>query len=279
MASSKNIKARLASASAFLDQLASVLDERSRLVRLLNLTPSQADNLDLINLLSSIHSSLDYLHQDIQAAHLESFAPQFNAAVDTYSSYLLSLAEDPYIDTHEYLYTSKIVPAKDEPKKSVRFKDYDDSDPQHSEDTMRAQLMGTSATFKPYKDDPVGDGNENGDSSSSAADTQSLLSVDTSNQELFAQNQQQLLAQDRNLDVLFDSVLAQRSMGHSINSELGDHVILLNDLEQGVDSSTSRLGRATSSLQSYRRKVQENGSLVTIIVLTVILVLLLVVLN
>lgn len=257
--SAKDIRAQLRSVRSYVEQLDSVIEERSRLVATLKLTPSQADNLDLINLLAKTKAALEYLRRDIGAGYAAQFALDFSGAVDAYSALLAELRADAYIDAHEYEFTDKIEPA--DKKKSVRFKDYD-----HDEDTaqMRNELMGTAALFQPYHDEP---------------DQRSLLSVDTTNQELFALHQQQLMEQDENLDRLHELIRTQHSMGHMIHDELDDHVILLDDLESGVDGATTRLRRASRRLDDFRRRMRENGSLVTIVVLTVILILLLVVLN
>lgn len=214
--------------------------------------------MDLLNLLGRTKNAMEFLHQDLSGGKGD--ISGFNSSVDRYAELVDGLQKDPHVDVHEYRYEHHLTP-EPELKKLVRFQD-DSND----EDALRAQLMGTSSTLKPYKDDPE-------------EDAHSLLSVDTSNQGMFAENQQQMLAQDRNLDSLYDSVRTQRAMGLSINEELDDHLILLGDLEQGVDASSTRLSRASTRLQAYRRKVAENGSLVTIVVLTVILILLLVVLN
>ncbi|KAF3988206.1 hypothetical protein FT663_03520 [Candidozyma haemuli var. vulneris] len=262
----KDIRSSFTKTRSFVDQLSATIEERQRLTETLKLTPSSDDNLDLINLLAKIKKSLQYLHSDISAGYVDTFAGQFSTLVDSYIAQLDILAKDAYVDAHEYEYTEKIA-KPDVPdlttKKSVRFKDYDTD-----EDNMRSQLMGTSGQIKPYRDEPE----ENSDS-------QSLQSVDTSNREMFAQHQQQLLQQDQNLDALHDSIRVQHSMGRNINDELDDHLILLNDLERGVDDSGSRLGRASLRLKDFRTKVRENGSLVTIIVLSIILILLLVVLS
>lgn len=119
----------------------------------------------------------------------------------------------------------------------------------------------------PYRDD------ENDTSSiASSFDLQS-------NQQIFAQHQQQLLEQDDNLDILHLSVRRQHQMGLGINDEVDEHIILLNDLEQGIDTAHARLNRATNRLKSFQKLCKENGSLVTIVVLTIILIVLLVVLN
>lgn len=264
---SKNIKTQQTKIKSHLDQLSGLLEERSRLTNVLKLTPSQSDNLDLISLLAKIQTELKYQRQDISCGFASEFASDFGKVVDSYTDLLSGLSQDSYIDTQEYVFTDKV--AEDpEPgnKKSVRFKDYGNEDEVDDTAQMRNQLMGTLGNFRPYRDEPEEDRN-------------SLLSVDTSNQELFAQHQQQLLEQDQSLDQLHDLVRVQHSMGVTINEELDDHLILLSDLERGVDGSSARLRRATNNIRDFRRMVRENGSLVTIIVLTVILILLLVVLN
>lgn len=261
----KDIRALFAKLRSFTDQLLATLEERQRLTETLKLTPSLDDNMDLINLLAKIKKSLQYLHLDISTGHADQFATQFATIVDSYADQLAALSKDAYVDAHEYEYTEKISkPEAPEltTKKLVRFKDYNTDD-----DNMRSQLMGTQGQIKPYRDDPE------------EADAQSLNSVDTSNREMFAQHQQQLLQQDENLDALHESIRVQHSMGRNINDELDDHLILLNDLERGVDDSSSRMGRASLRLKDFRTRVSENGSLVTIIVLSVILILLLVVLS
>lgn len=266
-ATSKSIRTQQAKIRSHIDQLSGLLEERSRLIDVLDLTPSQSDNLDLINLLAKIQTELKYQKQDIASGFASEFAGDFSLLVDSYSDLLAKLGLDPHVDTQEYVFHEK-VEEEPEPagKKSVRFKDYDGNDDLDDTEQLRNQLMGTSANFRPYRDEPEDDRN-------------SLLSVDTSNQEMFAQHQQQLIEQDQSLDQLHGQIRVQHSMGVTINDELDEHLILLNDLERGVDNSSTRLGRASNNIRDFRRKVRENGSLATIIVLTVILILLLVVLN
>lgn len=264
----KDIKALFAKTRSLIDQLLSTLEERERLTEVLKLTPSLADNLDLINLLAKIKNGLQYLHLDISSGHADAFADQFSALVDSYTIQLEALDKDEYVDAREYKYLEKITKPEAPDlttKKLVRFKDYNTD-----EDNMRSQLMGTSGQIKPYRDDPE---------DALEADSHSLLSVDTTDREMFAQHQQMLLQQDQSLDALHESIKVQHAMGRDVNQELDEHLILLNDLERGVDDSSSRLGRASVRLKDFRTRVRENGSLVTIIVLSVILILLLVVLS
>lgn len=238
-----------------LDQLDDQIEERDRLVQTLHLTPSSADNLDLLDLLGRIKTAFQYLHEDGPKS------PEVPELLSRYRRLLSSLDADPYVLVQEYQVSDFA-----EPKKSVRFKDNADCLDEDAEH-LHSQLMGT-ATFRPYRDD-----DDNND------DRNTLNSLTESNHELFALHQQQLLAQDNSLDQLHQLVRVQHSMGLSIHDELDEHMVILNDLESGVDMSASRLARATANVHSFRRKVRENGSLVTIVVLTVILVVLLVVLN
>lgn len=123
--------------------------------------------------------------------------------------------------------------------------------------------MGTRHVFKPYKDDP----------------DEQESSEELSNHQMFAQHQQTMMRQDQDLDTLHQLISRQFSMGQDINQELDDQLIILNDLEQGVDQSLSRLDLANRRIRTFRNLMRENGSLVTICTLSIILILLLVVLN
>lgn len=136
---------------------------------------------------------------------------------------------------------------KQEEKKEVRFDLPPPSPP--------SPPMGMQP-FEPYRDEPEVD-----------------------NHAMFAQHQQTMLEQDSSLDVLHQLIKRQHQMGTAIGEELDNHVILLDDLERGVDDGGFQLERAQRRLDHFRRQAQQNGLLVTIVVLTVILITLLVVLN
>ncbi|EEQ39689.1 putative syntaxin protein [Clavispora lusitaniae] len=272
--SSKDIQKQLNRIGSYIEQLSNLIDERSRLVEVLQLTPSQSDNLDLINLLAKLKSNLLFLESDISGS-AENYASKFSEVVDRYKDLLERLEKDPYVEIDEYKFSGTINHAGElTNKKSVRFKEGGEGDSGSSgsaDDStqLRNQLMGTSANFKPYRDEA-----EEGED-----DRLTISSVNTTNEEHFAQHQQQLLAQDESLDRLHDSIRIQHSMGLTINDELDEHLVILNDLERGVDSASNRLTRATNNIRRFRRRMRENGSLVTIVILTIILILLLVVLN
>ncbi|OBA23313.1 hypothetical protein METBIDRAFT_38605 [Metschnikowia bicuspidata var. bicuspidata NRRL YB-4993] len=272
--STKSIKTQLQKVNIYIEQLGDLLDERERLVSVLHLTPSNLDNLDVINLLAKIKAGLDYAQEDLSSGISKDLSAELLKVAKAYSEAAAPLQDDVYINIEEYLF-EPLRNDEQSTKKSVRFKDYDSEEEVDETTQMRNQLMGTSGNFKPYKDSTGDPESED----SVDADRNTLLSVDTSNQEMFAQHQQQMLEQDQNLDVLHQSIRTQHRMGAHINEELDEHLILLNDLEEGVDGSHTRIRRATNGIVKFRRKAKENGSLVTIVVLTVILILLLVVLN
>lgn len=266
MASTKEFEAQLRKVAAQIGYLRELVDERLRLTTVLSLSPSKADNVDLIDSLSTTKKALDYLFEDIGQAHLKDSNTKLGELVNQYNAVILLMELDSHISIEEYRFTRTCDP---EPKKSVRFKD--NQEEVDRTENLRNELMGTAKSFKPYSDSEEGAAYE--------SDRNTLLSIDTSNQEMFASHQQQMLEQDQDLDRLSSSIQNQYRMGLNINSEVDEHMIILNDLERGVDGSGVRLRRATNGIDSFRRKVSDNGSLATIVVLTVILILLLVVLN
>lgn len=263
----QDIKSTLTKLGVYVDQLESDIEERDRLVHVLRLSPSSNDNNDLINLMINLEKYFTYLQDDLlQKRNIrdESIWKEFKSLVNRYDHALEYFDTDGTIEVSEYRFVAKDLAPKGENEvdremeavetgsKSVRFQDeveYEES---------RSNLMGTRA-FQPYSDSESFD--------------------NSTNRQLFAQHQQTLLQQDEDLDVLHQSVRRQHAMGVTINEELDDHLILLGDLESGVDLAELRLGSAGNRLRSFRQKCKENGSMLTIVVLTIILVLLLVVLN
>lgn len=198
--------------------------------------------------------------------------------VETYASNISQLSDDAYIDVSEYKFHPSEIPmpialTPSNGIKLVRFKDnLIEEDPVDL--AARQQLMNGASHFKPYTDSDDGQGGDSTDTSSIASSFDAL-----SNQQIFAQHQQQILDQDNDLGFLLDSVRRQHQMGLNMNEELDEHIILLNDLESGVDRAYTRLGQAQNRLKNFQKLCKENGSLVTICVLTVILIVLLIVLN
>lgn len=254
-----------------LKELESLLEERNNIYDL-DLTPSKNDNFELISLLLKTVKYFKFvtkdIDDDINSDEKENIGSELEELVLKYNSIYDELSEDSNLDVSEFKYsftrsvttTTTMSKNVDIPfnnvHKSVRFKDTPD-------DNDASELMGTRHVFKPYKDDP-------GEQESSE---------ELSNHQMFAQHQQTMMRQDQDLDTLHQLISRQFSMGQDINQELDDQLIILNDLEQGVDQSLSRLDLANRRIRTFRNLMRENGSLVTICTLSIILILLLVVLN
>lgn len=140
--------------------------------------------------------------------------------------------------------------------KSVRFSDNPSSQDPSPEDSNRAQLF-------PYRDDPDPE----------AAPDQSHLD----NQQIHEYHSQVLRDQDDQLDQLGASIGRQRELSMQIGDELDGQVMLLDEVEEGVDRHTAQFRRARGRLDRFSRKAKENWSLTVIVVLIVILLLLIVI--
>ena len=83
--------------------------------------------------------------------------------------------------------------------------------------------------------------------------------------------------QDSQLDSLGASIGRQRELSMQIGDELDGQVMLLDDVEEGVDRHAAQFVRARGRLDRFSRKARENWSLTVIVVLIIILVLLIVI--
>jgi len=191
---------------------------------------------------SSISSQLPRLK-----AQLTDLTAQFSQPTTTTpSSSTLTHPNDPSLQRDFSAAQSK--PPK---SKSVRFTDAP-SDP----DPNRAQLF-------PYRDDPDPD----------AAPDHSALD----NQQIHTYHSQVLREQDEQLDVLGASIGRQRQLSEQIGEELEGQVLLLDDVEEGVDRHQAQFVRARGRLDRFSRKARDNWSLTVIVVLIIILLLLIVI--
>ncbi|OCK82639.1 hypothetical protein K432DRAFT_441445 [Lepidopterella palustris CBS 459.81] len=140
--------------------------------------------------------------------------------------------------------------------KSVRFTD--------TAIDVEAQDPNRAALF-PYRDDP--------------ADVGPPDQSDLDNQQIHAYHSQVLREQDTQLDRLGESIGRQRELSMQIGDELDGQVLLLDEIDEGVDRHQGQFNRARGRLERVSRKARENWSLTVIVVLIVILVLLIVILK
>lgn len=188
----------------------------------------------------SITSQLPRLH-----AQLTDLTSQFTLASPptTASSSTLKTPNNPSLAPS--FAAAQTLPRQ--PSKSVRFTDDDDDD------------ANRSALF-PYRDDP-------------APPSQDELS----NQQIHAHHSQILREQDSQLDALGLSIGRQRELSLQIGDELDGQVLLLDEVEEGVDRHDAQFRRARGRLDRFSRKARENWSLTVIVVLIIILVLLIII--
>lgn len=85
--------------------------------------------------------------------------------------------------------------------------------------------------------------------------------------------------QDENLDRLSESIRNQRELSIQIGDELESQVLLLDDVDEGVERHTERFVGAKRRLGGVAKGAKDHGSLIVIAVLIIILVLLIVILK
>lgn len=203
----------------------------------------------LLNLLRKL--DLEMIDNSADASFRQ-LLPEYEKAMEVYGELLVETQND----TVEFEFSPKLQDAPLKKQKSVRFKE-NLIDPSENRVDFAENVNPAENPFRSYSDD----------------DPQ------MSSQELFQLNQQQLDYQDEDLSMLSRTIGNTRTIGTTISSELSDHVGLLNDLEGYIYDSGNRLDRAKRRLSHYNEKLKENGSLVTIFVLTFVLFLLLVLLK
>ena len=186
-------------------------------------------------------------------SQLSELSEQFSSSsTSTTTSPTLTHPNDPSLSADFAAASSKPRNAS----KSVRFRDSDDA----TQDQDRSALFN-----QPYRDDPSHDPEAPPDHSH------------LDNQQIHEYHSQVLRDQDDQLDTLSASIGRQRELSMQIGDELDGQVLLLDEVEEGVDRHEAQFRRARGRLDRFSRKARENWSLTVIIVLIVILVLLIVI--
>jgi syntaxin 8 len=252
-----------------LDQAQVAIEERNR-ISSLGLSSSSREDADLRKNLQVIRQGIEEL--EIQAARgrgdgKRTTQPSQNLSrlIQSYKSLVENYGKDGGADITNLEYVSPQIEEQQESddnddesrplNKSVRFKDNLIEGPDTGRE--RQELF-----TEPYRDDPEATQTDGLDSS-----------------QLYTQQQQVMRGQDERLDRLGNSVSRQHELSIQIDDELTSHLELLDDVDNLVDSSHSRLETAKRQLDKFSRKARENGSFVTIIILIFIFIILIVVLK
>ena len=200
------------------------------------------DDDDITPQLPRLHAQLDHL------------TAQFtDAAPGAAPSPTLSTPNDPALSSD---FAAARQPPRTLKNKSVRFTDNPDADDDH--DPNRAALF-------PYRDNPPADPDAAPDH------------ADLSNQQIHDYHSQVLRDQDDALDRLGLSIGRQRELSMQIGDELDGQVLLLDEVEEGVDRHDAQFRRARGRLDRFSKKARDNWSLTVIVVLIIILLLLIVI--
>jgi syntaxin 8 len=247
------------------DHIKLSLLERQRAVSL-NLSPNTQDG-QISRSLAQLRAGIDALESQVQEvpddditpqlprlhAQLDQLTSQFTAAAPDASEPTLSTPNDPALSSD---FAAARQPPRNPKNKSVRFTDNPDADADH--DPNRAALF-------PYRDNPPADPD-------AAPDHAEL-----SNQQIHEYHSQVLRDQDDALDRLGLSIGRQRELSMQIGDELDGQVLLLDEVEEGVDRHDAQFRRARGRLDRFSRKARENWSLTVIVVLIIVLLLLIVI--
>ncbi|EHN03809.1 Syn8p [Saccharomyces cerevisiae x Saccharomyces kudriavzevii VIN7] len=239
-----------------LDQLSDLVEERTRLVSVLNLAPTSNDNIALKRQLSSILESLQ------KGATPDTLVSRYNATLDR--------IPDTAVDKELYRFQRPAAGGAGEVSrdslKKVRFKNDEELTVMYRDDDEQEEESPLSSTHIAYEDEPL----------QPQPQPQPMIS----NQELFIDQQQQLLEQDSHLGTLSQSMERTHGISMNLNSEIvSQNDSLLVDLENLVDNNGRNLNRASRSMHGFNNsRFKDNGNCLIILVLIVVLLLLLLVL-
>lgn len=259
-----------------LDRLEDLVEERVRLTSVLKIQPSSKDNINLKQQLDKILELLNEAANSVEG-NVEEFSSRYSEIIREIPGKAVDLA------LYEFKLPVRNLPLEDiddlqanrELPKKVRFKDED--------------LVSYEETeqFQPYHDEPQADEEDQkkleDDRKKLMAQAEppqvEIVSPALSNQDLFIQQQQQLLEQDTYLNSLGESVRKSHDISLDIHQEVTEqNDQVLQDLESLVENSGRNLDRAKRRLETFEKTARENGPCFIILLLILILILLLIVL-
>ncbi|TRM63742.1 t-SNARE [Schizophyllum amplum] len=96
---------------------------------------------------------------------------------------------------------------------------------------------------------------------------------DEDDQTAWAREEQQMIMrdQDRTMDTISGTLTTLAQQAGLMGQEIGEHVEMLGDLEQGVDRAENMLDSAMNRMKHFMRKSEEKGSGWCIIILIIVL--------
>ncbi|EDO15949.1 hypothetical protein Kpol_1044p8 [Vanderwaltozyma polyspora DSM 70294] len=245
-----------------LDKLKDIIDERTRLIDVLKLTPSKNDTTALKRQCSSV---LDVLNDQTASDITQD-------QIDLYNKLIESIPDKENVDLSLYRFEAtpndsmELLGSNESSRtttsKKVRFND----------DEL-VSYNSKEEVFKPYSDEPEQD--KSHEWTTSGDNVVPLVS----NKDLFIQQQQQLMQQDSHIEQLSSSVQRTHDMSLDINNEIEEqNEQVLHDLEDLIDNNSRHLNRAQRRLEIFNKAARENGPCFIIVILILILLFLLIIL-
>jgi len=241
--------------SMLADTTLTSLYERERLIRL-GSHPSSSDDTEIRHSLDTLKLGLGQLESELEDAERSGA-----------SSQELKVKEDVVIKLQsQYDRLRGMMNGVEEeeirPKrgKSIRLPEDDDLEAQ------RSALFSPAGSRKTVRF-----------SESNTYQPPPIRNDDTPSSDLLSNQQQIMQDQDDSLDRLSESIGRQRELSIQIGDELDAHGELLEDVDGMVDRSRSRLDGARRQLDRFSKKAKDNGSMVVIGVLILVLVILIII--
>ncbi|KAG7892725.1 hypothetical protein KL936_000899 [Ogataea polymorpha] len=244
--------------------------------------PVLNSNDDLVLTLSKLANLIRYVElllvEEIDSSGVGPEVDRFRESLEIYNKHLNSIKEDLPKDANFEINTIRLDEAVNKPRpkikksKSVRFKE-NLIDP--SESQKRAQAKSSlTKNDEPSRDVLFETNNVYKDDNGSTIDSMRM-----SNKQIFMENQQEILNQDEIINSLSQSVNRQHEMSLQIGDEVGNHMVLLDDLESGISRANAKIIRGRTNIDRFRQRLREHGDWFTIFVLVIIMFILLVVLK
>ena len=264
-----------------INKLADIIEERNRLVDIIGITPSENDTNKLKIQIRKVLALFDKFVVDDDG--LEKYVREYNSLLESIrgvdgsdeqwltEKFKFNFKEENGKDSSLAVGSSVTDDGGDDKKttgaasvKKVRFDDTvacrdttDNSDGNNNNNN--------TTTFKPYSD-----------REDTATSKQPSLLDTVSNQQLFIDQQRQLMDQDTRIESLADSVHRVHGLSLDINREVTEqNSEVLTDLESLIERGGRNLGRAKRRLDAFRKASRENGPCTIIVFLLIILILLL----
>ncbi|KAH3902897.1 uncharacterized protein SCODWIG_01450 [Saccharomycodes ludwigii] len=265
-----------------LDKLQDIIEERNRLITILNLKPSRKDTISLkkqLNIILNIFDELDlYNNGDYNMATISELHSIYTNLLDIIPDNDNDISKSLYeyklkhklsnvindTDNKDNDTTSSISSLTDAIKvKKVRFNEHDEIHKYNTNSNSGSNAENENINrlnFAPYSDIPD-ENNVNYTNNPAHHTTEGSFSMLSTNREIFSDQKQQLQQQDGILDSLHSTIKRTHQITLGINHEVElQNNEIIPDLERMVDSTDRNLKNANVKLNFFNKFNSTKGS-------------------